>query len=343
MKRTIAGLGIYLFLCLALSAQEKLGIYSVAFYNLENLFDTEDDPLTDDKEFTPRGTRRWTETKYRKKLKNMAFVISRLAREHCPAGPAVLGVTEIENRKVLEDLIATAEIADMGLEIIHYDSPDKRGVDVALLYNPKLFVVGSSRTYPYIMPNDTAFKTRDVLLASGTLAGEPLHVLVNHWPSRMGNRSSDKREFAAAINKHIADSIYAADPSAHVVIMGDMNDDPSDVSCRVVLNAKKRPEEVGPGGLFNTMWGFFDKGIGTLSYKGRWNLFDQIIISQSLLGHNRSRLTFWKAEIFSRDFLILNEGKNKGYPHRTFSEGKFINGYSDHFPVINYWVKKIEK
>lgn len=341
MKRTIVCLGICVAVCLGLSAQERLGIYSVAFYNLENLFDTEDDPLTNDDEFTPRGAMRWTETKYRKKLKNMASVVSKLAREHCPAGPAAIGVSEIENRKVLEDLIATDEVAAMGLDIIHFDSPDRRGVDVALLYNPKLFQVSSSRIYPYILPADTAFKTRDVLLTSGTLAGEPFHVIVNHWPSRVGDKSSELREFAAAINKHIADSIYSADPSAHVVIMGDMNDDPTDVSCRLVLNAKKKQEEVPPGGLFNTMWGFFDKGIGTLSYKGRWNLFDQIIISKSLLGTDRSQLKFWKAEIFSRDFLIQKDGKNKGYPLRTFSEGKFINGYSDHFPVLIYLVKRV--
>lgn len=323
-------------------AQKKLGIYSVAFYNLENLFDTENDPLINDEEYTPTGSAQWTNEKYQKKLNNMAFVLSQLARQHCPMGPAAIGVSEIENRRVLEDLIRTGNLANMGLDIVHYDSPDLRGVDVALLYNPKLFHVTSSRPIPYILPNDTAFKTRDVLLVSGVLAEEPFHILVNHWPSRRGDKSSELRDFAAAINKHITDSIYNADPSAKIVIMGDLNDDPTNYSCRVVLDAKKKQKDVKSGGLFNTMWQFFDHGIGSLSYKGQWNLFDQIIISESLLGKDYSSLKYWKSEIFNRNFLIQQEGKNKGYPLRTFSEGKFINGYSDHFPVLIYMVKNID-
>ncbi|WP_101689928.1 endonuclease/exonuclease/phosphatase family protein [Dysgonomonas massiliensis] len=346
MKRTILFILSFL-LCfnLALLAQDnkekKLGVYSVAFYNLENLFDTEDDPLINDEEFTPKGKNHWTPDKYQKKLRNMATVISKLARENCPAGPAAIGVSEIENRKVLEDLVARKELADMNLDIIHYDSPDRRGVDVALLFNPKIFQVTSSKAYPYILPDNPEFKTRDVLLVSGQLAGDPLHILVNHWPSRYGSKSSELREFAASINKHIADSIYKDNPAAKIVIMGDLNDDPTDKSCRVVLKAKKKQKDVKSGGLFNPMWELFDKGVGSLSYQGRWNLFDQIIISESLLGKDRSALKFWKAEIFNRDFLIQKEGKYKGYPMRTFSDGKFINGYSDHFPTLIYMVKEI--
>lgn len=330
---------------LSLFSQEikdkNLGIYSVAFYNLENLFDTEDDPLTRDEEFTPKGKNLWTLEKYNKKLSNMASVISKLGREYSPFGPAAIGVSEIENRKVLEDLIAQKSLAGMNLDIIHYDSPDRRGVDVGLIFNPNLFKVSSSKIYPYILPENPDFKTRDVLLVSGTLAGDSFHVLVNHWPSRLGKKSTQLREFAALINKHIADSIYMADPSAKIVIMGDMNDDPSDKSTRVVLNAKKKEQDVKEGGLYNTMWSFFDKGIGSLSYQGRWNLFDQIIISKSLLGDNYSSLRYWKAEIFNRSFITQQEGKYKGYPLRTFSEGKFINGYSDHFPVLIYMVKDL--
>lgn len=346
MKRSIV-ISLCFVLCfnLALLAQDnkekKLGVYSVAFYNLENLFDTEDDPEINDEEFTPKGKNLWTPDKYQKKLRNMATVISKLARENCPAGPAAIGVSEIENRKVLEDLVARKELADMNLDIIHYDSPDRRGVDVALLFNPKIFQVTSSKTYPYILPDNPDFKTRDVLLVSGQLAGDQFHILVNHWPSRYGSKSSELREFAASINKHIADSIYKDNPDAKIVIMGDLNDDPTDKSCRVVLKAKKKQKDVKSGGLFNPMWELFDKGIGSLSYQGKWNLFDQIIISESLLGKDHSSLRFWKAEIFNRDFLIQKEGKYKGYPKRTFSDGKFINGYSDHFPTLIYMVKEI--
>ncbi|SHE78050.1 endonuclease/exonuclease/phosphatase family protein [Dysgonomonas macrotermitis] len=342
MKRTILiYICIHCLFSLNIFAQKKLGVYSVAFYNLENLYDTENDPLTNDEEFTPKGSMQWTDEKYQKKLENMASVISKLGREYCPGGPIAIGVSEIENRKVLEDLINTGALTEMGLDIIHYDSPDRRGVDVALLYNPKLFQVTSSKAYPYILPGDATFKTRDVLLASGTLAGESFHILVNHWPSRRGEKSSELREFAAAINIHIADSIYKANPLAKIVIMGDLNDDPTNKSCQRVLNAKKNRDEVKPGGLFNTMWTFYDKGIGSLSYKGQWNLFDQIIISESLLGKDYSSLKYWKSQIFNSDFLIQKEGKNKGYPLRTFSEGKFINGYSDHFPVLIYIVKNL--
>jgi predicted extracellular nuclease len=341
MKKNLIIIALFfLVLNMNLFAQKKLRVYSAAFYNLENLFDTNDDPGVRDEEFTPTGANAWTPDKYQKKLHNMAYVISKLAREHCPMGPAVLGVSEVENRGVLEDLVKTSEIASMGYEIVHYDSPDRRGIDVGLLYNPRLFQVTSSKAYPFILPDNPDFKTRDQLLVSGILAGESFHVIVNHWPSRYGAKSTNLREFAASITKHIADSIYNADPSAKIVIMGDLNDDPTDKSTRVVLNAKKNQSEVKPGGLFNTMWGFYDKGIGSLGYQGKWNLFDQIIISESLLGKDRSTLKFWKAEIFNRDFLIQQEGKNKGYPLRTFSGNTFLNGYSDHFPTLIYMVKE---
>ncbi|SHF00158.1 endonuclease/exonuclease/phosphatase family protein [Dysgonomonas macrotermitis] len=341
MKRLSLILLVTLFPALLFS-QKKYNVYSAAFYNVENLFDTVDDEGVNDTEFTPTGSKAWTMDKYQKKLNNLAFVMSKLAKEHCPGGPAVIGVAEIENRGVLEDLLKTKEMSAMGYQIAHYDSPDRRGVDVALLYNPTLFNVTSSKAYPYNLPDNPGFKTRDQLLVSGTLAGDPFHVIVGHWPSRYGSKSSSLREFAASITKHIADSIYKADPAAKIVIMGDLNDDPVDKSVRVVLDAKRNKKDVKPGGLYNTMWGFYDKGIGSLVYQNKWNLFDQIIISESLLGDDRSTLKFWKAEIFNREFLIQKEGKNKGYPLRTFSGDTFINGYSDHFPTLIYLVKEAD-
>lgn len=323
-------------------AQAKLGVYAAGFYNLENLFDTKNDPGVRDEDFTPNGAYNWTQQKYKKKLYNIATVISRLGREYCPAGPALLGVAEVENRGVLEDLVRMPPIASVGYEIVHYDSPDRRGIDVGLLYNPKLYHVISSRVYPYSHPTDTAYHTRDQLLVSGLLAGERFHVIVNHWPSRYGgDKSSIYREKAAAITRHIVDSIYVADPESKVLIVGDLNDDPNNKSCREVLNARKKQSEVEPGGWFNTTWEFYDKGIGTLCYQNQWNLFDQIIISANLLGKERSTLKFWKTEIFNRDFLIAKEGKDKGYPLRTFSGVNFQNGYSDHLPVLVYFVKEI--
>lgn len=341
MKKYIILFVSLLFVTTAI-AQKKVGVYAVAFYNLENLFDTKNDEGVNDEEFTSAGANAWTEEKYKKKLANMAYAIDKIGKEYTPAGPAILGVSEIENRGVLEDLVSTGEIAKVGYEIVHYDSPDRRGVDVALLYNPKLFQVVSSKPYPFILPDNPNFRTRDQLLVSGIMAGELLHIIVNHWPSRYGAKSSNLREYAASISKHIADSLYKEDPNAKIIIMGDLNDDPTDKSVKVVLNAKKKQSEVEPGGLFNTMWELYDKGIGSLGYKGKWNLFDQIIISEPLLGKDRSTLKFWKAEVFNKDFLIQKEGKNKGYPFRTFSGNTFINGYSDHFPTLIYLVKEIK-
>lgn len=323
-------------------AQKKVGVYSVAFYNVENLFDTMRDETIYDEEFTPKGVKQWTPEKYSKKLHNLATVISRLGKEYCPLGPAAIGLAEIENRGVIEDLIATDKLAEVGYKIAHVDSPDRRGIDVALIYNPQLFEVTSVIPYPYRLPDYPDFRTRDQLLVSGRLAGESFHIIVNHWPSRFGNKSSELREHAASISRHIVDSIYRADPDAKVVIMGDLNDNPSDKSCSVVLDAKRHKEDVKPGGLYNAMWGFYDKGIGTLSYENKWSLFDQLIISESLLGNDHSTLKLWKAEIFNRDFLHQMEGKRKGYPLRTFSGNQFLNGYSDHFPVVLYMVKEIQ-
>lgn len=343
MKRLlILSIGLFALMTVAMG-QARLGVYSVGFYNLENLFDTEDDPNNPgDDEFLPNGPYAWTPEKYRQKLKNMAKVIAKLAQEKCPAGPALLGVSEIENRRVLEDLVRTEPLASMGYEIVHYDSPDRRGVDVACLYNPRLFTLTSSRVYPYVLAENPDFRSRDQLLVSGLLAGEPFHLIVNHWPSRYGGgKSSPLREAAAALTKHIADSIHADNPAAKVAIVGDLNDDPNNKSTKDVLQARRKAKQVREGELYNATWPLYDKGIGSLCYQGKWNLFDQIIISANLLGDDRSTLKLWKVEIFNRDFLTTPEGKNKGYPWRTFSNNTFINGYSDHFPVLLYMVKRL--
>lgn len=327
----------------SIQAQTKYKAYGIGFYNLENLFDTEYDEKINDVDFTPNGALTWTPKKYQRKLENMAYVIDKLGKEYLPNGLAILGVAEIENRRVLEDLIKTDPIANKGYEIVHFDSPDRRGIDVALLYDPSQFMVTSSKNIPYNDP-DTAFTTRDHLLVSGLLDGEPTHVIVNHWPSRRGgNASSPKREWGAANAKRIADSIYLTDNHANIIIMGDLNDNPDDKSCRVVLNAKKKKKEVEKGGLYNPMWDFYSHGIGSIGYKGQWHLFDQIIISENLLEPKNNKLKFWKAEIFNREFLISKAGKDKGYPHRTFRDDIFIDGYSDHFPTLIYLVKDISK
>ncbi|VTR33760.1 endonuclease/exonuclease/phosphatase family protein [Sphingobacterium thalpophilum] len=332
-------------LCLVLSgmqlctAQSNRRVYPIAFYNLENLYDPIKDSTINDDEFTPTGANTWTETKYRQKIKNMARAIRAIGSPVSSLGPIALGVAEIENRRVLEDLARDPQLGGLDLQIIHHDSPDRRGVDVGFLYNPAFFTPFHDRVYPFVLPDNPNFKTRDQLLVSGTVAGDTLHIIVNHWPSRYGNKSSELREFAATITKGICDSLYRENPEAKIIIMGDLNDDPNNKSVKEVLEAKKNPQDVPTQGLFNTMWKFYDRGIGSLGYQGQWNLFDQIIISKPLLENKNKGLRFAKAEIFNRDFLVQQEGRNKGYPHRTFSGGVFINGFSDHFPTLIYLVK----
>lgn len=338
---------LFLFLCamtsVALSAQ-RLGVYSVAFYNVENLFDTEDDTTNrGDNDFLPTGSYQWTPEKYAQKIHNIASTIAQMAREHCPVGPAAIGLSEVENARVVEDLCNAPELKHLGLKYIHYDSPDRRGIDCALIYNPRLFKPTFSMPYKYRLESNPNFRSRDQLLVSGVMAGEPVSIIVNHWPSRYGGgKSSPLREAAAALTKHIGDSIQAADPRNKVIIIGDLNDDPKNISCAKVLGATRKASDTKEGGYFNATWQFYDKGIGTLYYQDKPNLFDQQIVSANLLGTDRSTLKFWKAEVFNRDFLITKTGKRKGYPLRSFDGNVWQNGYADHFPTISYFVKEIK-
>lgn len=327
-------------------SDEKINVQlaCVAFYNLENLFNTVDDEGVNDFEYTPEGSNKWNEHKYNNKLQKMSYAISQIGLDQSPIGAVILGVSEIENRGVLEDLVKQPAIADRSYDIVHYDSPDRRGIDVALLYNPRYFVVSNSKSYPVTSDNDTSFRTRDQLMVSGYLFREKVHIIVNHWPSRTGGEiaSRPKRIEAAQVTRSIVDSLFKVEPKAKIIIMGDMNDDPHNESTAVILNAKRNTDEVAPQGLFNPMWQLHAKGIGSLAYQGQWNLFDQIIISHELLAAPKDKLHFWKAEVFNRNFLTHQEGQDKGMPLRTHSRGVWLNGYSDHFPTLIYLIKEVQ-
>ncbi len=323
----------------------KFEVYPVGFYNLENLYHPLSTDSLRDKEFSPTGSNHWTMDKYEQKLTNMSYVLNEIAKDF--GGLAAVGVSEVGNKKVLEDLVATGNLKDKGWEIVHYDSPDWRGIDVGLLYDPTRFEYVTSSTHPYPYKysyeqgvTDSTFRTRDALLVEGKIAGEKVAIMVNHWPSRRGDKSYLARDYAATIFTHLYDSLMRVDSSIRVIMMGDLNDDPTDSSCAEVLNAKRYTKDVEPNGLFNTMWEKYAKGIGTLCYQGKWNLFDQIIVSYNLLGNDYKTLKYYKSEIFNRDFLIQKTGKYKGYPFRTFSGGHFQNGFSDHFPTYIYLVKE---
>jgi hypothetical protein len=319
----------------------KVTVSPVAFYNLENLFDTINQPGVNDFEYTPEGPMRWNTMRYNAKLERMSYAISQIGLDYSPVGAVIVGVCEIENRGVLEDLVAQPVIKDRMYEIVHYDGPDRRGVDVALLYNPAHFIVSNSKSHRLHSP-DTTFRTRDQLLVSGYLQDEKIHVIVNHWPSRFGGevRSRPRRLEAAALTRMIVDSLFRIEPQARIIVMGDLNDDPHNESVATVLQAKENKEDVGPGELYNVFWKTHRRGIGSLAYNDQWNMFDQIILSHELLHPGKNKLYLWKSEVFNRSFLIQQEGPSRGTPLRTHSGGVWLNGYSDHFPTLVYLIKE---
>ncbi len=340
MKKLLFVLNLLLFFSLSNYAQEKkFALYSVAFYNLENLFDTIHDVGKDDAEYLPNAPIKWNSEKYLSKLKNMAEVISQLSRDKVPMGPVAIGVAEAENRRVLEDLVKQPALAPTGYKIVHYEGPDKRGIDCGFLYNPKLFKVTASKLAPYVYIDDTVHKTRGFLIVSGILAKEKVTFIVNHWPSR--GADSPARVRAGEQVRVLKDSLLYEDPTMKIIIMGDMNDDPMDDSMSKALDAKRTISEVEEGGLYNPWWDVLvKKGMGTLTYRGKWNLFDQIVVSSNLLGDDKSTLKFYQNEIFARDFMFQHEGQYKGTPKRTFGGKVWLNGYSDHLPTIVYLIKE---
>lgn len=318
----------------------------IGFYNLENLFDTIVDTdttkiLRDD--FTPLGDKKFTSQRYSAKLENMARVIAAMGTESQPDGPAVLGVCEIENRRVLEDLVKMPSIAKRNYQIVHYDSPDERGVDVGLIYQPKYFTLTSSSTHTLTDPADRNFHTRDQLIASGMIGGEKFHFLVAHWPSRRGGemRSRPHRIRAAQLALHLMDSLQRADADSKIIYMGDLNDDPVSHSIAKVIQPKEEYNQVNAGDYFNPMKKLFDQGIGTLAYRDNWNLFDQLICSSTLVDKSSEfkSFTYYKAKVFNADFLRNPSGNFAGYPFRTYVGSSWQGGFSDHFPVYLYLVK----
>lgn len=326
-----------------LGQSTQFKITSIGFYNLENLFDTQQDFSIHDTEYLPTGKKAWTNEKYSEKLANIAFAISQIGIDKAPSGLSILGVEEVENRRVLEDLVKQKTIADRNYQIVHYDSPDRRGIDVGLLYNPAHFTLLSSEAIKYPQVEADSVFTRDILHVHGILDGDSISVVVNHWPSRYGGekRSQPRRNRAAKRVKQLVDSLYSINPNAKIIIGGDLNDDPTSPSMIGHLKTVNKSKKVKKGGLFNPMYDFYRRGLGSNAYRDNWSLFDQIVISEPLLNKNSDGYFFYKAAIFNKRFLIQRTGKYKGYPFRTFSFDKYQGGYSDHFPVYIYLVKRI--
>jgi len=324
-------------------SKKKFLVNTIAFYNVENLFDTINDPKTWDDDRTPKGRDRWTSIIYEKKLKNIAKVIAEIGFDLTNQAPSVIGLCEIENRRVLEDLIKTESLIKENYKIIHYDSPDERGIDVAMLFKQNRFIVSSSKTYPLYLKRKDGSRdyTRDHLLVSGFLDKNPIHFIINHWPSRSGGqmRSEPSRILAGKLNKKIIDSILQSNPKANIISMGDFNDNPGDKSIKPILNTIFKKSKIKEGQLFNPMEELYRKGYGSYRYRDKWDMIDQFLLSKNLVD-NKNGLFFLKASVFNKKYLINPSGKYEGYPFKSFAGGKFLNGYSDHFPIYLYLAKE---
>ncbi|MGG7035629.1 MAG: endonuclease/exonuclease/phosphatase family protein [Flavobacterium sp.] len=341
-----------------LIAQQKIyELHTVAFYNFENLFDTINQPNYDD-EWTPNGKQRWTSDKYSQKLKNISKVVSQIGiNEQQKQSPTFIGAAEVENKQVLEDLIKEPLMVRQNYGIVHFDSPDKRGIDVALLYRKNHFKPTSYKNIPlliYRKSDEVMVKnvdqeqeivrnrrvyTRDILLVTGLLENEEIHLLVNHWPSRSGGEKKSRpfRERAGKLTRKIMDSLYSLNPNAKIICMGDFNDTPDDKSIKNGIESKRNKSEVTALGIYNPFEQMAKEGNATLFYRDVGSIFDQIMVSEPMIRSNFQGWSYWKSGIWNKSFMIQSEGKFKGYPLRH-SENEV--GFSDHFPVYIYLISE---
>ena len=345
MKKRLIFTGLLALLFAACCFAQKP--YKVVFYNLENFFDTINDPEGNDDEFTPEGPKKCNSVKYAKKLGNtekVLFDIAGIDKDY----PIVIGVSEGENRSVLEDIIATPKMAPGNYRISHYDSPEARGVDVAFMYRPDVFKLEGSAPIRTQIPSLPNFKTRDISTMWGTIDGEPFFFMVAHWPSRLGGKDASefKRIAVGEQMRRIADSVLKVNPATKIVAMGDFNDDPTDPSMLEGLNAKPKVKDLQPGDFFSPFHAVLRAGMGTLAYGDAWNLFDNIVVSENLGIAKPGELRLVRApgskyygNVFKRNYMIQREGQFIGYPLSTYVGNNFQGGYSDHFPVYIYICK----
>lgn len=387
----------FILLTVNVSAQGKYASATVAFYNVENLFDTIHSagyingelkyndpnyhisisidevgkydtvsfrqqytyeniegkkiirPLILQEEFLPKGKKLWGRDRYNQKVNNIAKVISELGKDFTRNAPVVVGLSEIENIHVIEDIINTPHLKRYNYGIIHFNSFDARGVDVGLIYQKNRFFVTEAKPHPVFIYDAEGKRkyTRDILQVTGFLDGEEMTFLVNHWPSRSGGEKASMpgRMEAAKVAKGIIDELRTKKRDAKVLLMGDLNDDPVSPSVKITFNAVGDPKDLKDDGFYNPTLPLFKKGIGTLAYGDSWNLFDQIITTASFATKNKDFSTYkiYKTEIFNKDYLIAKEGQYKGYPNRMWSGDTYrANGYSDHFPVYTILLKSVQ-
>ena len=333
MTKKISPILIFLLLFVLFSTQAQRTAI-IGFYNVENLYDTEKDSIADDSEFLPNGAYQWTVERYNHKLKNLSYAISVMGKEQ--GGVVVLGVCEVENERVLNDLVAQEALKPLNYKVAHHDSPDVRGVDVAFIYQGDRFDFIAQKPFTLTIPDNPRFRTRDQLLLVGVLdKTDTLHLITNHWPSKRGGeaRSAPLRMAAAKLTRSIVDSLLNDNPNANIVIMGDLNDNPTAKSITQGLSAKGKINDVKQFDIFNPMWKMYKDGIGSYAYQDNWELIDQIMVSYALLQHKPNSYRFVSAHVFNPNFLKTKAGSFQGYPFRSYAGGNYAGGYSDHFPV----------
>lgn len=317
-----------------LDANKDYYFSAIGFWNVENLYDTLNDLRKNDDDFTLNGTYQWSGERYWTKIERLATVIGQIATDVTPDGLALIGLCEVENSSVLIDLIQSSHLRKRNYQYILIEGPDIRGVDPALMYNPNYFVVTRACSYKISLVTDSTHKTRDILVVSGTFLGEELAVIVNHWPSRRGGElmSRANRNAAAKVAKHIADSILNTNSGCKLIIMGDLNDDPTNESVKKYLGTFSDLRKPLEGKFFNPMEKLYKKGIGTLAWQDSWNLFDQLILNKPWFPTDFKTWQYYSVRVFNKEFLRADFGNFKGYPFRTYSSGVYTGGYSDHFP-----------
>ncbi|MFW6245892.1 MAG: hypothetical protein ACOC13_00440 [Tangfeifania sp.] len=304
---------------------------TVAFYNVENLFDLEDAPGKADEEFTPESDKNWNRERYEQKLEDIARVISALNEGDLPE---IVGLSEVENEQVLNDLTRTGLLAGGKYKVIHHESPDFRGIDCALIYRPAEFKVLDHFAIPVKFEDDPDYKTRDILYVKGrTRNWEQFHIFVNHWPSRIGGveQTEPKRKKAAAILKSKIDSVMQKKPRAHILVMGDMNDEPTNESLLEVLNAQPPSNEDAE--LLNLMFPADKEGKGSYNFRGNWNMLDNIIVSANLLDDKGFQVLSNRGYVFRQEWMEFKNNEGVIYPNRTYGGPNYYGGVSDHFPV----------
>ncbi|MEM8998797.1 MAG: endonuclease/exonuclease/phosphatase family protein [Bacteroidota bacterium] len=325
-------------------SRSEYHIRTVAFYNVENLFDIVNDSLTFDDERTPSGNYHWTKERYNKKIHNISRVLSEIGNTVSRTPPDIIGLCEVENRTVIEDLIYHKNLRNTNYGVIHFDSPDERGIDVALVYKKTAFIPASFRSHRLLLFDHDGKRdyTRDQLVVGGYLDSELFYFIVNHWPSRSGGeaRSKPNRIKAAQLNKRIIDSIQRITRNAKIISMGDLNDDPRDDALKKYLKTIGHKNQLDSLSLYNPMEKMYRQGHGSLAYRDTWNLFDQFFFTSNLISIELKGYSFWKAGIFNPDYLKIPTGRYRGYPFRTYVGTSYQGGYADHFPVYLYLIKK---